>query len=33
VEAILLLVLLTAFTVILFVYVLQQPLPVWWWDR
>jgi hypothetical protein len=33
VEAILLLVLLTTFTVILFVYVLQQPLPVWWWDR
>jgi hypothetical protein len=32
-EAVLLLFLLTAFTVILFVYVLQQPLPVWWWDR
>ncbi len=28
-----LLVILTTFTVLLFVYLLQQPIPVWWWDR
>jgi putative tricarboxylic transport membrane protein len=31
-EAILLLVLLTTFTVVLFVYLLQQPIRVWWWE-
>jgi hypothetical protein len=32
-EAMVLLVLLSTFTVVLFVYLLQQPIPVWWWDR
>jgi hypothetical protein len=31
-EAVLLLVLLTTFTVVLFVYLLRQPIRVWWWE-